>query len=362
MMKKIFTLLLMNLSLGLFIVSCVVAPPPKRDVVSQETQMRELESSKQMKLMNERILMSTFSSKRDPYRDYKIGPEDLLEISVFEDEKLNKAVRVSSQGNISLPLLGILKVKDLTAYELEREIRDLLTEKYLQDPHVNVFIREYRNQQISVVGAVEKPGVYDVKGQKTVLDVLALAGGLAGSPKENAGQLLFLIRPASLEDEASREKKDSKDSNEQTSKTFVIDLEELLINGDLTLNLPLTHGDVINIPFSGKIFVGGEVKSPGGFRLGGKKLTVGQAITMAGGLKYEANGSETKIFRYPEKGTEREVLSVNVYAIQKGEGEDPYLKENDIIIVPKHGVKGFLTGFRDTIKGLFGLGFSLGSL
>jgi len=186
-----------------------------------------------------------------------------------------------------------------------------------------------------------------------------MAGGLAGSPKENAGPLLFLIRPARPEDESSKEKKDS---DEQTPKTFVIDLEELLFKGDLTLNLPLIHGDVINIPFSGKIFVGGEVRSPGGFPLSGRKMTVGQAITVAGGLKYEANGSETKIFRYSEKGTEREALSVNVYAIQKGESEDPYLKENDIIIVPKSGVKAFLTGVRDTFKGLLGFGVSLGTL
>ena len=351
-----FTSFLMSLIVGVIIVSCASAPPSKKDVVSPETQIKEAESSKQVKLMNERILMSSLSSKRDPYRDYKIGPEDLLEISVFEDEKLNKAVRVSSQGNISLPLLGILRVKDLTANELEKEIRDLLAEKYLQDPHVSVFIREYRNQQISVMGAVEKPGVYDVKGQKTVLDLLAMAGGLAGSPKENAGPLLFLIRPARLEDEPSKEKKDSE---EQTTKTFVIDLEELLIKGDLTLNLPLIHGDVINIPSSGKIFVGGEVRSPGGFPLSGRKITVGQAITMAGGLKYEANGSETKIFRHSEKGTEREVLSINVYAIQKGENEDPYLKENDIIMVPKHGVKSFLTGVRDTFRGFLGFGVSV---
>jgi protein involved in polysaccharide export with SLBB domain len=225
-----FTSFLISLIVGLFIVSCVYAPPSKKDVVSPEIQIRETESSKQVKLMNERILMSTLSSKRDPYRDYKIGPEDLLEITVFEDAQLNKAVRVSSQGNISLPLLGILRVKDLTAYELEKEIRDLLAEKYLQDPHVNVFIREYRNQQISVMGAVDKPGLYDVKGQKTVLDLLAMAGGLAGSPKENAGPLLFLIRPARPEDESSKEKKDS---DEQTPKTFVIDLEELLFKGDL---------------------------------------------------------------------------------------------------------------------------------
>ena len=351
---KILTSFLISLIVGLITVSCASAPP-KRDVVSPETQIKEAESSKQVKWMNERIQMSTFSSKSDLYRDYKIGPEDLIEISVFEDEKLNKTVRVSSQGNISLPLLGILKVKDLTANELEKEIRDLLAEKYLQEPHVSVFIKEYRNQQISVMGAVEKPGVYDVKGQKTVLDLVAMAGGLVGGVKGYAGPLLFLIRPARLEDELSNEKKGS---DEQTPKTFVIDLEELLVKGDLTLNLPLANGDVINIPFSGKIFVGGWVRGPGGFPIGGKKMTLSQAMTMAGGLKFEANGSETKIFRYSEKGTEREVLSVNVYAIQKGENEDPYLKENDIIFVPRSDMKAFLSGFRDTVRGFFGFGIS----
>lgn len=303
--------------------------------------------------------MSAFSSKRDPYRDYKIGPEDLLEISVFEDEKLNKTVRVSSQGNISLPLLGILRVRGLTANELEKEIRDLLAEKYFQDPHVSVFIKEYRNQRISVMGAVDKPGVYDVTGQKTILDLLAMAGGLKGgadSTGNAAGQLLFLIRPPRPEEETSKEKKDPE---EREPNNFVIDLEALLLKGDLTLNLPLMHGDVINIPVSGKIFVGGQVKNPGGFPLSGRKMTVGQAITLAGGMKFEANGSETKIFRFSEKGTGREILSVDVYAIEKGEREDPYLKENDIMIVPTHGVKSFLKGFRDTVGGLIGFGVSL---
>jgi polysaccharide biosynthesis/export protein len=339
----------------IFLISCASSPPPKKEVVSPETQMREIETSKRVKEMNERILMSAHSSRRDLYRDYKIGPEDLLEISVFEDEKLNKTVRVSSQGNISLPLLGILKVKGLTANELEKEIRDLLAEKYFQDPHVSVFIKEYRNQRISVMGSVEKPGVYDVTGQKTVLDILAIAGGL----KEEAGQLLFLIRPPKFEEEATKGKKDSDD---QSPKTFMIDLEGLLVKGDLALNLPLIHGDVINIPVSGKIFVGGEVKSPGGFALKGKKLTVSQAITLAGGLGPKAAGSETKVFRYSEKGTDKEILSANVYAIQKGQEEDLHLKESDIVIVPKSGTKAFLIELRDSVKGLLGFGFSLGSL
>jgi polysaccharide export outer membrane protein len=246
-------------------------------------------------------------------------------------------------------------VKGLTANELEKEIRDLLAEKYFQDPHVSVFIKEYRNQRISVMGSVEKPGVYDVTGQKTVLDILAIAGGL----KEEAGQLLFLIRPPKFEEEATKGKKDSDD---QSPKTFMIDLEGLLVKGDLALNLPLIHGDVINIPVSGKIFVGGEVKSPGGFALKGKKLTVSQAITLAGGLGPKAAGSETKVFRYSEKGTDKEILSANVYAIQKGQEEDLHLKESDIIIVPKSGTKAFLIELRDTVKGLVGFGFSLGTL
>jgi protein involved in polysaccharide export with SLBB domain len=151
-------------------------------------------------------------------------------------------------------------------------------------------------------------------------------------------------------------------TDEQTPKTFVIDLEELLIKGDLTLNLTLMHGDVIHIPVSGKIFVGGEVVRPGGFPLKGKKMTVSQAIAMAEGLKPGADGPGTKIIRYSEKGNQKEIIPVNLSTIQQGLSEDPYLKENDIVVVPKNGVKTFFIELRDTVKGLVGFGFSLGAL
>lgn len=359
MISKLYILLLIGPACVVFTLSCASKSSLNKDVNRSSLPTEEIESSKQVKAMNERILMRNLSSGRDLYRDYKIGPEDLIEISVFEEEKLNKSVRVSSQGNISLPLLGILRVKGLTANELEKEIGNLLAEKYLQDPHVSIFIKEYRNQRISVIGAVEKPGAYDVSGQKTILDLLGMAGGLKGGNENEAGQLLFLIRPPPPEEKFGKDKKDSED---QTPKTFVIDLEELLIKGDLTLNLPLIHGDVINVPVSGKVFVGGEVKSPGGFPLRGKKLTLSQAIALAGGLNPKAAGSETKILRYSEKGVDKEILSANVYAIQKGRDKDPYLKENDVIIVPLSGTKAFLIELRDTVKGLVGFGVSMGTL
>ena len=353
MISKLYIFVLIGIACVVF-TSCASKSSLNKDVNRSGLPTQGIEFSKQVKAMNDRILMRSLSLGRDLHRDYKIGPEDLIEISVFEEEKLNKSVRVSSQGNISLPLLGILRVKGLTANELEREIRDLLAEKYFQDPHVSIFIKEYRNQRISVIGAVDKPGPYDVTGQKTILDALGMAGGL----KEDAGPLLFLIRPPQPEDEVSKGKEDFE---AMKPKTFVIDLEELLVKGDLTLNLSLIHGDVINIPVAGKIFVGGEVKSPGGFPVRGKKLTVSQAIALAGGLGPKAAGSETKIFRYSENGAGKEALSADVYAIQKGQGQDLYLKENDIIIVPVSGTKAFFIELRDTVKGLVGFGVSMAS-
>jgi len=296
------------LSVALLLVSCASGPTPtipEGQIVSPERTSREIESSQQMKAMNEMILMSALSSKRDPYHDYKIGPEDLVEISVFEVEKLNKTVRVSSQGNISLPLLGVLRVKGLTANQLERELTELLAQKYLQNPQVSVFIKEYRSQRISVLGAVKQPKVFEVTGHRTILDMLAMAEGL----REDAGNTLFLMRPPRLEREASR---DGQDSEGGGPRTFVISLEDLLVKGNLTLNIPVMHGDVINIPVSDKVFVGGEVWRPGGFPLKGKKITLSQAIVLAGGLKPQAKASETKIFRYSEAGTGREILSADV--------------------------------------------------
>jgi polysaccharide export outer membrane protein len=361
------TRLLACLLVSVLIISCastrregkgVDTAPPE---VKFEAQVKELEASKHVRAMNERILMSTLSSRKELYRDYRIGPEDLIEISVFEDEKLNKSVRVSSQGNISLPLLGTIRVKGLTSGELEKEIRDLLAEKYFQDPHVAVFIREYRSQQVSVIGAVDKPGVYSFMGQKTVLDALALAGGLkAGRESEYAGNLLFLIRPPTMDDGGVEEEKET--AEKRKSGTFVVNLEELLVKGNLSLNLPVLHGDIINVPISGKVFVGGEVKSPGGFPLSGKRLTLNQVIAMAGGLKTEADGSEAKVFRFKEGGMQKETLVADIYAIQKGQKEDLFLQENDIVVVPKSGMKNFLIEFRDTVKGILGFGFSLGTL
>jgi polysaccharide export outer membrane protein len=323
--------------------SCASSPASKEAGAAPALE-KEFEPSMQIKEMNERLMRSGLPPKQTSDQDYKIGPDDLLEISVNEDEKFNRTVKVSSQGNIKLPLIGILKVNGLTAIKLEREVESLLAEQYIYDPHVTVIIKEHRNQRISVMGAVARPGTYDFTGQTTISDVLVITGGL----REDAGPLLFLVRSP-----GTGIPKPKNEPDDQKPNTFVISLEDLLLNAHTDSNLTMMHGDVINIPVAGKVFVGGAVKSPGGFPLA-KRMTLSQAITMAQGLTPRAKGSATRIFRYsryPEKKTEKEILVANVNAIHAGEEQDLYLKENDVIFVPTSTSKTILIEFWDLLKG-----------
>ena len=112
-------------------------------------------------------------------RDYRIGTEDLLEVQVFGVDQLSRTVRVNSRGFISLPLIGNLEVGGLTAQEAESAIATLLADAYLQNPQVSLFIKEYTNQRVTIEGAVNKPGIYPLRGQTTLLRSLAMAGGQA---------------------------------------------------------------------------------------------------------------------------------------------------------------------------------------
>ena len=109
--------------------------------------------------------------------EYRVGSQDLMEIAVFGQPELTRTVRVNSRGQISLPLVGQIEAVGLTSQQLERLIADRLTEKYLQDPQVTVFIKEFTTLRFTVEGAVNKPGVYPLVGQMTLLRALAVGGG-----------------------------------------------------------------------------------------------------------------------------------------------------------------------------------------
>ncbi len=264
----------------------------------------------------------------DSTRDYRLGPEDLVQVNVFRVDDLSSTVRISQAGMIELPLVNEVKAAGLTPPELEAVIARRLR-AYIQDPVVNVFIEEYRSRRITVLGAVHNPQVFSVSGPKYLLDMLSMAGGLT----DEASNLCFISRQAGS-------------AGADKEKTLKIDLNELLMKGNAELNIPVKSGDVINIPRAGRFFVDGAVGAPGSFLLTGS-ITLTQAISMAKGLNFEAVKS-IKIYRNAGSGR-RKLLVANYDAILGGKSPDIYIKDKDVIIVPTSSVKEFFKGLRSSI-------------
>lgn len=290
--------------------------------------------------LNDLLLKSAMAANVDHNADYVIGADDLLDIDVFQAEELHRTVRVSSQGYIGLPLVGQIKAKGLTTVHLEQGISQKL-EKFLQEPRVSVIVKEYKAQKIGVIGAVTNPQVYMVTGQRYLLDMLTIAGGL----NKDAGNICYILRPV-----------DSGRPGTTKTETIVVNLDELLEKGDLSLNIPVFGGDVINVAKAGIIFIDGPVNRPGAFPFKAR-MTLREAIITAGGLRYEADPSDVKILRDKGDGT-REIMSLNYEDICDGKSGDVLIKENDIIVVATSGFKNFLTGFFGFFKG----GYSAGSV
>src|SRR3990172_3784293 len=123
-------------------------------------------------------------------QDYRIGANDLLAIKVFEAPELSLPVRVSAGGEITLPLIGVVVAGNLTPRELELVLQELLRRDFIKDPHVSVHVTEMESHAVSVMGAVKQPGVVQIRGSRSLLEVLALAGGLA----PDAGSTVHVVR------------------------------------------------------------------------------------------------------------------------------------------------------------------------
>jgi polysaccharide export outer membrane protein len=250
-------------------------------------------------------------------RAYRIGPGDLLELKVFEVKELDQTVRVSEDGSITLPLLGRVIVEGLTQEGVVQKLSALLQAKYVKNPQVTIFIKEYKNQQVAVIGAVEKAGSYELVGRKNLLQIISMAGGFS----ETAGNEVFILR----------EGPDGKTS------TIPIDLKELLINANPTLNVPIEPNDVINVPVDKEIrvFVMGRVTRPGAVKAKlSEGITLLQAIADAGGLAEGAKEGAISITRKDKAGKEQKIR-VNLKDIIKGRKKDIKLQEGDVVYVPE---------------------------
>lgn len=261
------------------------------------------------------VTQETQTAAREYFiREYIIGPRDLLEIKVFELPEFNHTVRVSEDGSITLPLLGNVQVGGLTKERVEQKLAELL-DKYVKKAQVSVFIKEYQSSRVAVIGAVEKPGMYELVGRQTLLQIISQAGGF----KENAANEIYVLREGEGGNTAS----------------ISIDLEDLLLNGNQRLNIPLQPNDVINIPADKliTIYVFGQVRNPGALQVKmSKKITLLQAIAQAGGLSENASKRGVIVKRKDKSGREKN-FQINLNDIIKGKRKDLPLQEGDVVIV-----------------------------
>lgn len=247
--------------------------------------------------------------------EYKIGAKDLLEITVFNLPELSQTVRVSEDGSVTFSLLGKVEVAGLTAQELEKKLASLLDRQYTKNARVTVFIREF--QKVAIIGAVARPGMYELVGPTTLLQAIAQAGGLTAQAMNE----LFVYRYGK--------------DGQQTR--IVVKLEDLMINGNQDLNIELQPKDVVNIPVDQiqNVFVYGEVRTPGAVPyLSSKRITLLQAIAQAGGTTEWAKKSGVIIKRKDKKTGKEMKIPINLKRMINGKVADIVLEEGDVVIVP----------------------------
>lgn len=291
-------------------------------------------------------LAQLWQSRTQTVPDYPIGPGDILEISVPAMQELkDRTVRVSSEGTIALSFVGIVHARGMTEEELRDEIRQRLEEKYMHDPQVDLFVREYRSRQAAVIGAVKKPGIYNLNsGTDSILDLLSLAGGMS----EEAAQRVLFIPAEPLEKDKAKEaasavpiqfiKPDAMPLLLKKVDPIVIDLQRLSLGGNqLYLTMPVRPGDVFLVPGSGEVLIDGWVERPGSYKLT-PGLTVLGAVAAAGGPHFAADTGSVRVIRTEKEG-ERISFFTDLDKIKNGESQDVVLQEGDVIELASSSTK-----------------------
>jgi polysaccharide export outer membrane protein len=263
--------------------------------------------------------------------DSRIGPDDLLDITVFEAPEMNRTLRVSTGGEISFELLGAVHVAGLTPREVESVLQEMLRRTYLKDPHVGVFVHEWQSHSVSVVGAVKTSGVFQIRGNKTLIEVLSMAQGLA----DDAGDLVLITRAA-----PDARAETSGASDPPPSAVEKINLRKLLNSPDSALNVPIHSGDIVKVPRAGIVYVVGEVNRPGGFVLqNSENISVLQALALAQGLTHTSAIGRARIIRTDAATGKRSEIPMNLGKILAGKSADTLLQAKDVVFVPNSATK-----------------------
>ncbi|MEN8140630.1 MAG: polysaccharide biosynthesis/export family protein [Thermodesulfobacteriota bacterium] len=236
--------------------------------------------------------------------EYTVGPDDVLKITVYDHPDMETRVRVDGNGTILMPLIGHVNVAGRSIAQVSDKLASLLGDGYLVNPQVNVFIEGYGSKKAVILGMVNKPGLYELSGQTTLLELISKAGGLASDSGATAT--------------IKRLKSGGK------SEIITVDMRALMESGDMSQNVAINHKDNVYVAKAGMCFVTGEVKKPDAYKID-EDTTVIKAVTLAAGFTGKAAKSKIRIIRII-KGTKNILKDVEL---------DTPVRPDDVIVVPE---------------------------
>lgn len=284
--------------------------------------------------------------------DYPLGPGDVLEVNVAGvDEFKNLTERINGEGILALPFVGRIEAKGMNDKELRAEIRRRLEKNFVRDPQVSLFVKEFRSRQVAVIGAVQKPGLYNLTSSSdTILSMISQAGGTTATAAE---RILFIPAEPAEPDKAKEiiSAMPIRMLSQNPSPLILKNAEPLVISLDgvsksgqeMYLSMPVRPGDIVMLPGAGEVLVQGWVEKPGAYKIT-PGLTLLGVIAAAGGMTFPADAAAVELIRTNSTGHKSKVVA-NLDAIKSGADADLSIREGDVVDVVSSNSRLWAYGF-----------------
>jgi polysaccharide biosynthesis/export protein len=267
--------------------------------------------------------------------DYELGPNDQILIGVPQSQEIDqRPFRVDSEGNIELPLVGKVHAAGLTVRGLETMLTSRLRD-YIREPQVSITVVQFRSEPVFFLGAFKAPGIYPLQGGRTLIEMLAVVGGLM----PNASRRITITRKAEY---GVIDLPNAMRDRGRNVSTVEVSLDSLMRNVNPAEDIVLKAYDVITVDVAKPVFVAGEVGHPGPVEFNGSaSMSVVQVLSQAG-FTPGANRSKIKVLRTVLGTNRRAEIDLDLNRIYEGKANDFPLLPNDVVYVPRATLRNLL--------------------